>query len=358
MAYIRKSYNELEEKLREEKQAYYDKVQEHIENHKRKDKILRIVVGVIGLALTLLLIWMICRPDVSKDVQSRVTNFLMDKHEETSTMEYIFEIPESIRNMPFLLRLLLGVILAFLRFLWSLVLRIFSPILGPVLRFLMYAIPAMGPLFLGYTWFDAKNRVYSIEEEAEDPIVKALYDGRDVDILQAGLTGEQAALDCLAALDNNCYIFTNLHIPYEGKESETDIVVVTPEGVTIMEVKNHKGVIRGDASDHGLMQDKGHGDEPEDKRFYNPIKQVATHAYRLAGYLRSKNLPIHIRTCVLFVNPESELQIQDRKGVLRECPVFHVNQAKQMLRYLYSGATHLSNRELNQAVKLLEQLMK
>ena len=358
MAYIRKSYNDLEAKLREEKQAYYGRVQEHIEKYKRKDKILRMVVGVIGLALTLLLIWMICRPDVSKDVQSRVTNFLMDKREETSAMEYIFETPESIRNMPFLLRLILGLISTFLRFLQSLALRIFAPVLGLLLRVLMYAIPAMGPLFLGHVLLDAKYGVYSVEEEAEDPIVKALYDGRNVDILQAGTAGEQAALDCLAGLDNNCYIFTNLHIPYEDKESETDIIVVSPAGLTIVEVKNHKGVIRGDASDLELIQDRGHGGESEDKRFYNPIKQVATHAYRLAGYLRSKNLPIHIRTCVFFVNPDSELQIQDRKGVLRECPVFHVNQAKQMLRYVYSGATHLSNRELNQAVKLLEQLMK
>ena len=77
-------------------------------------------------------------------------------------------------------------------------------------------------------------------------IVKALCDGRNVDILQAGMAGEYASPDCLAALDDNCYIFTNLHIPHEGKESETDIVV-SPAGITIVEVKNHKGVIRGDS---------------------------------------------------------------------------------------------------------------
>lgn len=359
MAHIRKSYNDLEEKLREEKQAYYNRVQEHIEKHKKRDRILRIVWGVIGLILTILLVWMICRPDISREVRQWVTDSLMGKSNETGFLEYIFMIPESIWNMPLLLRLPLGLIMVFLRFLWSLVLLIVSPILGPILRFLMYAIPAMGPLILVFTLLDAKCREYSVDEEAEDPIVKALCDGRNVDILQAGMAGEYAALDCFAGLDDNCYIFTNLHIPHEGKESETDIVVVSPAGITIVEVKNHKGVIRGDASDHELIQDRGYGDEAEDKRFYNPIKQVATHAYRLGGYLRSKNLPIHIRTCVFFANPESELRLQDSEKILQaQCPVFHVNQVEKILRYLQSGLNQLTGREFDQSVKLLEQLMK
>lgn len=36
MAHIRKSYNDLEEKLREEKQTYYDKVRGHIEKYKMR----------------------------------------------------------------------------------------------------------------------------------------------------------------------------------------------------------------------------------------------------------------------------------------------------------------------------------
>lgn len=359
MAHIRKSYNDLEEKLREEKQTYYDKVQGHIEKHKKRDRILRVVWGTIGLALTILLIWMICRPDISREVRQWVTDSLTGKSDAAMSMEYIFELPESIWNMPFLLRILLGLILVFLRFLWSVVLLIFSPVLGLALRFLMYAIPAAGPLILAITLLDAKHRAYSVDEEAEDPFVRALYDGRNVDILQAGMSGEQAALDCLASLDDKCYIFTNLHIPYEGKESETDIIVVSPAGITIVEVKNHKGVIRGDTSDHELTQDRGRGDEDEDKHFYNPIKQVATHAYRLGGYLRSKNLSTHIRTCVFFVNPECELQLQDREGVLRaQCPVFHVSQTEKMLRYLQSGTNCLSERAFDKSVKLLEQLMK
>lgn len=358
MAHIRKSYNDLEEKLRGEKQSYYDRVQGHIEKYKKRDRILRIVWGVIGLALTVLLIWLICRPDISREIRQWVTDSLLGKSDEIMSIEYIFEIPESIWNMPFLPRLLLGVIVVFLRFLWSLVLLIISPILGPVLSILMYAIPAAGPVILTITLLNAKYREYSIDEEAEDPFVRALYDGRNVDILQAGMSGEQAALNCLASLDDNCYIFTNLHIPYEGKKSETDIIIVSPAGITIVEVKNHKGVIRGDASDRELIQDRGYGDEAEDKRFYNPIKQVATHAYRLGGYLHSKNLPMHIRTCVFFVNPESELRIQDRRGILREqCPVFHVSQMEKMLQYLQSSANHLSGREFDRSVKLLEKLM-
>ena len=44
--------------------------------------------------------------------------------------------------------------------------------------------------------------------------------------------------------------------------------------------------------------------------------------------------------------------------VQAQCPVFHVNQAEKMLRYLQSGLNQLSGREFDQSVKLLEQLMK
>ena len=358
MAHIRKSYNDLEEELRNAELAYYTSVQKHIEENKRRDRIIRIVWSTIGLAFTILLIGMICMPNISKEVQQRTTVFLMNKYEETSSMEYIFYIPESIRNMPFLQRLIPGLITTILRFLQSAILRIFAPIAGPVLRFLMYAIPALGPIFLVRTWSDAKYRVYSIEEAAESPFLKVLYGGQNVDIIRAGIEGEQAALDCLNSLDDDCYVFTNLHIPYEDKESETDVIVVSPAGVTIVEVKNYKGVIRGDTSDQKLIQDRGNRDESDDDCFYNPIKQVATHAYRLAGYLRGKNLPMHIRTCVFFVNPDSEVQLHDRNGILREkCPVFHVNQTQQLLRYLQSGTMHLSGETLDRVVKHLEQLM-
>ena len=121
----------------------------------------------------------------------------------------------------------------------------------------MYAIPATGPLFLWRVWGDIKISDYSFEKYADDPMIKVLCDEREMDIRRSGLEGEEAAQGCLSSLGDDCYVFTNLYIPYEGKDSETDILVVSPAGVTIVEVKNHKGVIRGDVSDRKLIQDCG-----------------------------------------------------------------------------------------------------
>ena len=358
MAQIRKSYNELEEKYNTEKQAYYARVQVLNEAVAANNRVRRKSHIIIGLLFIGFFILMIRRPEISKAVQRWVTEFFAAKFNQTASMEFIFYIPESIRSMHFLLRLVLGFLCVVLRFLLSAVLGILSLLLGRVLRLLMYVIPATGPLILLRALFEGSSE-YPFGDIADTHFMKDLCDGQDADIIKAGLAGEQAALDCMSRLDDDCYVFANLHIPYEGKESETDLIVVSPAGVTIVEVKNHKGVIRGDVSDRELIQDKGRRDDLEDKRFYNPVKQVATHAYRLAGYLRSRNQPLHVRTCVFFVNPACQLQLSDHNGITKEqCPVFHVAQKEQMLRYLQYSPKPLSDRAYERSVELLEELMK
>ena len=99
--------------------------------------------------------------------------------------------------------------------------------------------------------------------------------------------------------------------------------------------------------------------DDEDDGFYNPFKQVATHAYRLAGYLRSRNQPVYVRTCVFFVNPDCQLQLCDRNEIMKEkCPVFHAGQKEKLLHYLQSGTKPLSDSAFERTVELLEELMK
>ena len=116
MAHFRESYSKLEEEYYAEKQAYYERVREYIEGHKRTDRWRRILWGIIGLTLTAVLIWMICRPDISREAGQRTTDFLKNQYEEKSTMNYIFNLPASIHDMPFLLRLIPGFLYPVLRF--------------------------------------------------------------------------------------------------------------------------------------------------------------------------------------------------------------------------------------------------
>jgi hypothetical protein len=47
-------------------------------------------------------------------------------------------------------------------------------------------------------------------------------------------------------LGDECYVFANLDVKYDGKHKETDLIVVSPTGLTMVEVKNYSGLLMGD----------------------------------------------------------------------------------------------------------------
>lgn len=183
-------------------------------------------------------------------------------------------------------------------------------------------------------------------------------DSREAGVLRSGLEGEQQALDLLRSLNDRCHIFTNLRIPFRDGESETDLIVVTPGAVTIVEVKNSKGRISGDTSDEELRQEKtlSRGRQ-EVKTFRNPFRQVLTHVYRLKGYLKDRGVSIpHIQVCAFFVNPAAELQLTDRQDVLSgKCPVFTFADVPRLHAYLTGGAP-LPRGDYSRTLALLEEL--
>ena len=234
------------------------------------------------------------------------------------------------------------VFLTILKILVYLFLWLGAVIFPSVVRISLYALPMALTAYCLYALLSGLSRSGSQEE----------------DILRSGLLGEEKALSLLRGLGDDCHIFTNLRIPYDGGESETDMIVVTPGGITIVEVKNHKGILTGDASEEQLTQRKPfRSGGAQTKLLHNPIRQVGTHAYRLAGWLRSHGIHAYVHTCVLFVNPEAELQLSDRKDVLsRKCPVFTIREIYSLSRYLTDSAQPLSSREYQRTVQLLEVL--
>ncbi len=157
----------------------------------------------------------------------------------------------------------------------------------------------------------------------------------EMKILISGLEGEQTALDMLSELGDNCHIYTNLMITYDGRDSETDIIVVAPHTVTIVEVKNYKDSLIGDWSDEELVLEAERGHTTHRNEVYNPVKQVATHAYRLSNALREHGIPVQVNRCVLFVNHSVSLyEMTDEKNALQQCPVFEKYQSYSLHEYL------------------------
>ncbi|MBR7077133.1 MAG: NERD domain-containing protein [Clostridia bacterium] len=119
----------------------------------------------------------------------------------------------------------------------------------------------------------------------------------------AGNRGEKLAeIYIKRALDGDDYVFKNVEIVYDGRETELDEVVVNCCGVFIIEVKNLRGIIDGGEDDAEWTQyktaDSGitYGNSVK-----NPVKQVNREVYLLKNYLLERGVKVWVEGYVFFV---------------------------------------------------------
>lgn len=161
--------------------------------------------------------------------------------------------------------------------------------------------------------------------------------------LKSGVEGENITAQLISTLPEGYYAFQNLTVTYDGKPSEIDMVVVGKSGVFIVETKNHSGLITGYYDNPQWAQNKiGKGGTPYTNSFYNPVKQVGTHVYRLANYLRQKGIDVHVNALVYFANPGTSLDINDMQP---QIPIFCAssNGASEILGHIMNTNKELSN---------------
>lgn len=178
----------------------------------------------------------------------------------------------------------------------------------------------------------------------------------ELDILAAGINGENLANRCVSLLPDSYTAFRNLTVTYDGKSSELDIVVVGPTGIFVVETKALNGTICGDVNNSQWVQQKvGRGGTPYSKSFYSPIKQVNTHVYRLANNLRSGGIRTYVNAIVYFSNVETSFCLT---GVSEKTPVFNAqnNGANQMLNYIVNREKILTQQECEKIVDVIIKL--
>lgn len=148
-------------------------------------------------------------------------------------------------------------------------------------------------------------------------------------IYRAGLYGEKRAGKLLKSLPRTYHKRHGVHVVWNGYESELDYLVVGPTGVFVIEVKNMSGVIRGSEDEQNWTQNKTlKSGKPFVHEFYNPTKQVGTHAKRLGKFLNHElqyKEKILVQPMVLFVHDNVQLELHDiRTPVFTEIePLVH-----------------------------------
>lgn len=73
-----------------------------------------------------------------------------------------------------------------------------------------------------------------------------------------------------------------------GKSCQIDHILINKNGIWVIETKNYAGKIYGEENYREWTQVLGFGNEVN--KFYNPVKQNATHIYHLSKYLKVKNI--------------------------------------------------------------------
>ncbi|MFA9380655.1 MAG: nuclease-related domain-containing protein [Acetanaerobacterium sp.] len=156
-------------------------------------------------------------------------------------------------------------------------------------------------------------------------------------ILKHGIEGEIATMAVLKRLPRAYFVCPDVTITNGPHKAQMDHVVVGPNGVFVVETKNHKGVISGDDNDHDLLQKKKtNSGSRYTKRFYSPIRQVETHARVLTQLLKQNGYPLKAQGVVYFSYPKTKVRV--RSG---EIPVFSARRGGQrrLLWYIRHSKT-------------------
>lgn len=78
-------------------------------------------------------------------------------------------------------------------------------------------------------------------------------------------------------------LMCNVYVPYRGKTSEIDIILIHEKGIYIFESKNYSGWIFGSAEQRNWTQCLKGGKKYQ---FYNPILQNNTHINAISNFLK------------------------------------------------------------------------
>ena len=174
-------------------------------------------------------------------------------------------------------------------------------------------------------------------------------------IVSAGIKGEKETAQLLSKrLPEDYRVFQNINVTFDGKTSEIDTVVVGKSGVFVVEAKNTGGNITADISAQKWHQRKIRGRQIHEKEFYNPVKQVGTHVYRLANFLRENGIRVRVEAAVFIANPETEICFLSERGNI---PVYFAkdNGENKLIQYIMDGKSQIDQKTLEKIQRCLNR---
>ena len=177
---------------------------------------------------------------------------------------------------------------------------------------------------------------------------------KNFDILKSGVLGEGNTLKLLKKLPRDYTVLTNPVIHNRGITMELDFVVVSKNGVFIVESKNYRGVVYGKTSSTGWKQVKyGKDGKTYEKQVSNPAKQSYRQKQRLDELFKDLKISASIIPVLYFVDSRTELKIQDDANL----NVTIINNEEYLIDFIKNtkGKDKVSSEEL---AKIIRQFKK
>ena len=132
------------------------------------------------------------------------------------------------------------------------------------------------------------------------------------------------------------YVLNDYIIEENGKSSQIDHIVINASGVFVIETKNYSGRIYGSDNQLEWTQVLNYGKVKN--KFYNPVKQNATHVYKIKQVIR--HMPVY--SIVVFLQNNTENV--DSKMIL---------PLKYLQEYLHSGVQAFNKEQMESAYHIL-----
>lgn len=150
-------------------------------------------------------------------------------------------------------------------------------------------------------------------------------------------------------LDGGLVVLKNIYVPYRGKTSEIDLLMIHEKGIFVFESKNYSGWIFGSTDQLNWTQSLQNG---EKHRFYNPIRQNQTHIKALSEYL---NIPTSSFTSYIVFSERCSLKSvpEDTDQIVI---VRRPDMLKKLRSQLRSSVNMYSPEEMLQLVQKLQPL--
>jgi len=170
---------------------------------------------------------------------------------------------------------------------------------------------------------------------------------REAKRVHAGLKGEAEVTRLLdAKLDANHYLLNDCTLKVGRSSAQIDHLVVAPNGIFLLETKNWRGHIEGDAAAAQWSQIRAPGEDPAP--VHNPVTQVRRQIDTLNALLRRHAIDWpDVRGMVVFTSPRTTWSIADD-----DIPVLRPDQAVEAI-LRFRGARRYSEADITPVVHVL-----